>query len=239
MQALIWDVDGTLAETEHEGHLVAFNHAFEEAGLPWRWDGALYGELLAVTGGKERLLAWWRRVDAANAGTPETLALVRRLHERKTAHYIELLAQGRIGLRPGVRRLLEMAQQSGLRQAIATTTTLDNVTRLIDVTLGARGHALFEVVGAGDMVPRKKPAPDVYHWVVERLGLRPQDCLAIEDSHAGVLAARAAAVPVLLVRSRYTGDAAVDGCVADLPSLGGVDLAMLARWHTAASAAAA
>lgn len=233
LRALLWDVDGTLAETEDDGHRVAFNRAFAEAGLPWHWDSTLYGELLAVAGGKERLRAWWQRIDPAAAATPEAEATVRRLHARKTAWYVDLLARGVVGLRPGVAALLDAAQAAGLQQAIATTTTVDNVTQLLDVTLGARGHRLFGVVGAGDVVPHKKPAPDIYLWVLQRLGLQAADCLAIEDSAVGVAAARAAGVPVLLVRSRYTGDAAIAGPVADLPGLQSVDLAQLRRWHGA------
>lgn len=231
LEALLWDVDGTLAETEDDGHRVAFNRAFAEAGLSWHWDSALYGELLAVAGGKERLLAWWRRVDPVAAAGPDAAATVRRLHLRKTAFYVDLLARGGVALRPGVAALLAQAQAAGLQQAIATTTTLDNVTQLIDVTLGARGHRLFSVIGAGDVVANKKPAPDVYTWVLSRLGLDGADCLAIEDSAVGVAAAQAAKVPVLLTRSRFTGTAAIAGCIADLPGLEGVDLGTLQSWH--------
>jgi len=248
LQALIWDVDGTLAETEDEGHRIAFNRAFEEAGLPWRWNRAVYGNLLRITGGKERLLAWWRRIDPAAATAPAAAATVRRLHELKTAHYLALLRGGAIALRPGVRRLLEQAQRQGLRQAIATTTTPDNVTWLLDVTLGAAGAQVFEVVGAGDVVPYKKPAPDIYRWVLDRLGLPAQACLAIEDSAAGANAARAAGVPVIVTRSRYTGEDEIGTVLADLSGLGEadaagegtargrawsgvVDLDTLRRWH--------
>lgn len=219
MRALIWDVDGTLAETEDEGHRPAFNLAFEEAGLPWRWDRALYGELLAITGGKERLLAYWQRVDPAAAAAPEAAATIRRLHERKTAHYLALLDGGAIRLRPAVEQWIRAARAQGIRQAIATTTTLDNVTRLLDVTLGREGRSFFDVIGAGDIVATKKPAPDIYRWVLERLNVDAADSLAVEDSAPGVAAARAAGVPVLLVRSRYTGSAAIAGVVADVASL--------------------
>jgi beta-phosphoglucomutase-like phosphatase (HAD superfamily) len=222
VKALIWDVDGTLAETEDQGHRVAFNLAFEEAGLPWHWDSALYGELLAVTGGKERLAAWWQRADPA--GVPMAGPAIARLHARKTEFYVELVHRGAIGLRPGVREWLDAARDRGLRQAIATTTTLDNVTSLLDITLGRTGRLRFDVIGAGDVVPRKKPAPDIYRWVLDRMGLAPHECLAIEDSVPGVQAAQAAGVPVLLVRSRYTGDAPIPGVVADLPSLEGFTL---------------
>ncbi len=237
LQALLWDVDGTLAETE-EGHRAAFNAAFAEAGLPWHWDVPLYADLLAVTGGKERMLAWWQRTDAAAAAAPGATDTLRRLHERKTAHYLAALRSGAIGLRPGVRPLLLQAQAQGLVQAIATTTTLANVTGLLAVGLGDAGSRLFSVIGAGDAVQHKKPAPDIYHWVLARLGIAAGDCLAIEDSAPGVAAARAAGVPVLRVRSRYGGDVAAPGCVACLPGFDGVSLQALRGWHAATTAGA-
>jgi len=223
LRALIWDVDGTLAETEHEGHRVAFNEAFADEGLPWHWDEAVYRELLAVTGGKERLRAWWQRVDPSRAGAPETAERIARLHAGKTRRYVERMAAGGIGLRPGVQRLLLQAREAGLRQAIATTTTPDNVDALLVATLGGAagpGAGLFECIGAGDVVPHKKPAPDIYHWVLQRLGLRADECLAIEDSAPGVAAARAAGLAVLVTRSRYTAGAALPPVLADLDHLG-------------------
>ena len=229
LQALIWDVDGTLAETEDAGHRVAFNLAFEEAGLTWRWDSDTYRELLSVTGGKERLLAWWRRIDPHGATSPGAPAKVRQLHERKTAHYLTLLDRGALRLRPGVERLLLEAGDRGLKQAIATTTTAENVLRLLDVTLGRGAATLFDVIGAGDVVAAKKPAPDIYRWVLARLQLPAAACLAIEDSAPGIAAAQAAGVPVLRVRSRGTRPLPAGGCVDDLPSLDGVTLADLRR----------
>src|SRR5262249_25630373 len=134
LRALIWDVDGTLADTEDRGHRVAFNRAFEEAGLPWRWDSQTYADLLAVAGGKERIRAWWQRVDPVAAAAPGSAAAIARLHERKTAHYLALLDSGDIRLRPGAQRLLMEAANHGLQQAIATSTTLANVHRLLEVT---------------------------------------------------------------------------------------------------------
>ena len=222
LRALIWDVDGTLAETEDEGHRVAFNLAFEEAGLPWRWDSALYGELLQVAGGKERLQAWWSRLEPARAQAPDAQAAIRSLHARKTVHYLRLLHGGHIGLRPGVARLVADARRRGLRQAIATTTTPDNVHALLQAHFGGDAAvAGFEVVGAGDVVGAKKPAPDIYRWVLERMGLAPHECLALEDSPAGVQAAQAAGVPVVLVRARYTPPGWSARVLADLDAAAG------------------
>jgi len=238
LRALIWDVDGTLAETEDHGHRVAFNRAFEEAGLPWRWDSRLYAELLAVAGGKERIHAWWRRVDPMAAAAPGAADVIARLHERKTAHYLEALGRGDIGLRPGVQRLLMEAANHGLKQAIATTTTPANVHRLLEVTLGAGATTLFDVIGAGDVAAAKKPAPDIYHWVLERLDLHASQCLAIEDSFDGVAAACAAEVPVVLVRSRFTPPRPCAGCIDDLPGLQATTLRELRRMHQLSQAAA-
>ena len=238
LRALIWDVDGTLAETEEHGHRIAFNEAFEEAGLPWRWDRALYGELLAVAGGKERLRLWWRRLHGDGSAPDE--ALIAQLQQRKTAFYLARLQRGDVQLRPGVARLVHEARQAGLAQAIATTTTPANVTRLLELTLGPEAPGWFAAIGAGDMVPAKKPAPDVYRWVLQRLGLAPHEALAIEDSAVGARAALAAGVPVVVCRSAYTvADAMPAGLRTDRASLDGVALADLRRWHAAPPADAA
>ena len=246
LQALIWDVDGTLAETEEAGHREAFNRAFAEAGLPWVWSHDTYRRLLAVTGGKERISAWWHELDpqAAAAGA----ATVRRLHARKTELYGELLRQGAVPLRPGVERLIREAHRAGVRQAIATTTTPENVTTLLDVTLGPQAHGWFEVIGAGDIVAAKKPAPDIYLWVLQRLNLGAAQCMALEDSAAGARAALAAGLATVVTRSAYTQHESLPQVLADLSDLGEpdrdaqglvqgrawagcVDLAWLKRWQ--------
>lgn len=206
LQALIFDVDGTLADTERDGHRLAFNRAFEDAGLDWRWDVPLYGQLLAVTGGKERMCHYVDRYRPDYRKLPDFDALVARLHAAKTRHYTALLAGGGIPLRPGVRRLLEEARAQRMRLAIATTTTPDNVTALLASTLGQTGQGWFEVIGAGDIVPAKKPAPDIYRYVLERMRLKPEDCLAFEDSENGLHAARAANLKTVITINDYTKD---------------------------------
>ncbi len=247
LQALIFDVDGTLAETERDGHRLAFNQAFAELGLDWYWDVPTYGRLLAITGGKERMLHDWQQRDPQAAGRPEAAALIAELHRRKTTHYVRIVGEGALALRPGVARLLAEARDAGLRLAIATTTTPDNVEALLRSTLGAAGVDLFEVIGAGDVVPRKKPDPGIYTWVLERMGLQPAHCLAFEDSANGYRAATAAGLRTVVTTGTYTRDETFDGALAWLDGLGEagdpargiaagspwsgvVDLATLRRW---------
>lgn len=224
MKAIIFDVDGTLAETERDGHRVAFNLAFAEVGLDWAWDAPLYGELLAVTGGKERIRYYVERYRPEVAQRPDFDALVKTLHETKTRHYVRLVADGALPLRPGVRALIDAARAAGLTLAIATTTTPENVTALLRATLGADAESWFAVIGAGDIVPKKKPAPDIYLWVLERLGLAAADCVAIEDSANGLKSALAAGLATLVTPGIYTAAEDFSGACGVLPGLDGLAL---------------
>jgi HAD superfamily hydrolase (TIGR01509 family) len=200
--ALIFDVDGTMAETE-EVHRRAFNEAFARAGVDWYWSRAIYKELLCVTGGKERMRAFDR---AREQGAMLSESRIAELHHLKTARYVELVAGGGCPLRPGVKALIAGAKRRGQLLAIATTTSRPNIDALLSVPLGEGWHDQFDAIVAGDEVPHKKPAPDVYHEVLARLGLPASDCIAIEDSHNGLVAASLAGIGVLITRSFYFRD---------------------------------
>ncbi len=205
MKALIFDVDGTLADTEKDGHRVAFNRAFAEAGLDWAWSVDLYGDLLAITGGKERIQHYMDQYDPVFELSTPVDEFIANLHQAKTRHYKALVSKGGIALRPGVESLLRAAHADHVRLAIATTTTLINVTTLIGSTLGESAIDWFEVIGAGDVVERKKPAPDIYQWVLDKMELTGQEAIAFEDSENGVKSAAEAGVTQIIVTTNaYT-----------------------------------
>ncbi|MFM2119801.1 MAG: CbbY, protein of unknown function linked to the Calvin-Benson-Bassham cycle, HAD-like hydrolase [Pseudomonadota bacterium] len=240
LDALIWDVDGTLAETERDGHRLAFNQAFVSFGLRWHWDVDRYGELLHVTGGRERLLHDMATRPDAPSTAAERQALAAELHARKNAAYADIVALGRITPRPGVLALMEEAWAAGLRQAIATTTSRSNVTALLGGWFGRQWADRFGAVVCGEDVARKKPDPEVYLHALARLGLTAERALAFEDSTPGTAAARAAGLAVVLTPSVYFPRAPVDLVPEDICLLPGSQgltaaggLAALRQWHVA------
>lgn len=202
-RAIIFDVDGTLSETE-ETHRKAFNRAFEGAGLSWHWDRRLYNQLLAVTGGKERIRYFIESFGAPDVPAVDLDDFILSLHAMKTVAYTEMVSNGEVELRPGISELVKDARGNGLRLAIATTTTPANVDALLDVTLG--GSSDFEVICAGDSVANKKPAPDVYELALRELGLPPEACVALEDSRNGLMSAVAAGITTVVTPGIYTAD---------------------------------
>jgi HAD superfamily hydrolase (TIGR01509 family) len=231
LQSVIFDVDGTLADTE-ETHRQAFNETFKEFGLPWHWDVELYVELLAVAGGKERLAHYCRCVDSQRMAQPDSMAFIARLHQRKTRVYERRVEMGDVPARPGVVRLIRELIDAEVRLAIATTTSRANVDVLLATTLADLPLDCFEVIGAGEQATAKKPAPDIYRWVLEKLRLPGKACLAIEDSKNGVSAALSAGIPVLVTESSWTHRDDFTGAVAVLPDLSEVGLAQLHDWSS-------
>ena len=246
LQALIFDVDGTLADTEN-AHRAAFNAAFAEVGLDWHWDVALYTRLLDVAGGKERIAHYWHTVDPAEARTLRAKNLALRIHDIKTRLYKEQIEGGRLPLRPGVQRLISEAHDAGLPMAIASTTTPANIDALLRTPFGSDWRALFKAVCDGASVSRRKPAPDVYHAALRGLDLPGYACIAFEDSENGLRAATAAGIPAIVTPTAYTALHSFGDALLVLPHLGDpgqplgqhiagadhhwVDLAALSHWH--------
>ncbi len=201
LRALIFDVDGTLAETE-EAHRAAFNSTFKAWGLDWNWTVDDYRRLLKTTGGKERIGAHQQTLpEGAHRLADDEIA---KLHVEKTAAYGAILAAGQLKLRDGVADLITAARARGRKLAVATTTNTPNVEALCQCCWGKPALEVFDYVAAGDMVAQKKPAPDVFLLALKQLGLPASDCLAFEDSRNGVLSAIGADLPVLVTPSAYT-----------------------------------
>jgi HAD superfamily hydrolase (TIGR01509 family) len=223
LTTLIFDVDGTIADTERDGHRVAFNAAFDEYGINWHWDIDLYGKLLAVTGGKERMKYCASEFPDHGKVPDDFEKLIPELHQAKTKHYTELLSTGAIPLRTGVERLLHEARETGLTLAIATTTTPENVTALLTHTLGADSLKWFDVIAAGDIVPAKKPAGDIYNYAMKAMNVTPEQCLAFEDSRNGILSSLDANLTTLVTINDYTRDHDFSGAALVLNNLGEPD----------------
>jgi beta-phosphoglucomutase-like phosphatase (HAD superfamily) len=219
LKALIFDVDGTLADTE-EAHRRAFNEAFTRHGLDWNWSKPKYAELLRTTGGKERIGAFVGTLGLPDAARDALLGRVPEIHATKTDIYTRLVNEGQVPLRDGVVRLLGEAGSAGVPLAIATTTTFANIRALLETNLGPGALGRFSVIGAGDQVARKKPAPDIYHWVLGELKLGARHCVAFEDSGNGVAAAKAAGIFTVVTPSYWTRDEDFSAADLLLPTLG-------------------
>jgi HAD superfamily hydrolase (TIGR01509 family) len=228
LAALIFDLDGTLADTE-ETHRQAFNAAFIELGLWWDWGPPLYTRLLAISGGKERLRHYIATLPVADAERERLLQLVPGIHATKTHIYTELLVRGQRPFREGVLPLLRAAKGAGLKLAIASTTTSANVDALLQANLGAARDVAFDVIACGDQVSVKKPAPDIYRLVLSSLRLPSDACIAFEDSLNGLRAAKAAGLATVVTPSRWTAEDDFGGADLVLPSLEGLELPRLAR----------
>ena len=234
LKALIFDVAGTLADSE-SAHLDAFNHAFAEEGLDWDWDEPGYTKLLEISGGKERMLHYWKQVhpdvkDIDGGGLKDTID---RLHSMKTAAYENAVQSGAVQLRPGVLNLIQKAHQAGLRLAIATTTSPVNIAVLLRNAIGPDWKELFAVIEDASTAPKKKPHPQVYTQTLTRLALTGADCLAFEDSSNGLHAAVSAGLPVIVTPNSFTSHHDFAGALKLLPDLSGTTVEQLRVWHAA------
>lgn len=227
IKAIIFDVDGTLADTE-DGHRVSFNKAFADAGLNWNWDVALYDKLLKVTGGKERIKYFVSDFLTDFVKPADYDGFVKNLHAVKTQYYTTMIGEGNVPLRPGIKKLILDAHAAGITLAIATTTTPENVSALLEVGLGKNWADLFSANGCGDIVPHKKPAPDIYFWVLEKLGLTADQCIALEDSENGLRSSLAAGIKTYVTINHYTRNHNFDGAAAVFD-----DLSNLASFYQA------
>jgi HAD superfamily hydrolase (TIGR01509 family) len=217
MKALIFDCDGVLVDTERDGHRVAFNRAFAAAGIDADWDVELYGKLLTIAGGKERMTFYFNEVGWPKGKTAETL--IPELHKRKTAIFTDLIAKGSLPLRPGVARIVDEAHAAGVRLGVCTTSdpkAIDGVLNLF----GPERKKWFEVVLAGDIVRKKKPDPEIYNLAKQTLELDGRDCVVVEDSRNGLLASLGAGMPTLITTSTYTKDEDFKGAAKVVPELG-------------------
>ncbi|GAB3580994.1 HAD family hydrolase [Leifsonia lichenia] len=223
MPALIFDCDGVLADTERNGHLPAFNRTFEEEGVPVHWSDDDYRQKVLIGGGKERMASILTPEFVAANGLPPDAEgqaeLLARWHKRKTALYTELVESGALPARPGIARIAEQADAAGWALAVASTSAEPSVRAVLEHAVGERLAARFSVF-AGDIVPAKKPAPDIYLLAIDRLGIGPDDAVVIEDSGNGVLAAVAAGLRTVVTVSTYTVDEDFGGASIVLSSLG-------------------
>lgn len=203
--ALILDCDGVLADTEKDGHLVAFNQVFDEAGYPFRWSEDEYSDLLKVGGGKERMKAYLaQHPEIELPGADDMDALLAEVHRRKSIDYQQIVNSGQIPGRPGVKRLVEEALDGGWRVAIASTSAVPSVEAVAVAVLGQHTRdRLFGIYG-GDIVKAKKPAPDIYLYALQQLGLRPDQAVVVEDSESGANAAAAANIAHIVTVSHFT-----------------------------------
>ncbi|WP_413204150.1 HAD-IA family hydrolase [Rhodospirillum sp. A1_3_36] len=225
MQALIFDCDGVLVDTERDGHRVAFNRSFAEMGVDADWSVERYGVLLTTGGGKERMRRHFDEIGWPVAETDRG-ALIQTLHRRKTDIFMELIETGALPLRPGVARMVDAALEEGLPVAVCSTSNERAVEAVVRVLLGPERAGQIRIF-AGDVVARKKPDPAIYTLAAETLGLSPARCMVIEDSAIGLAAAKAAGMRCIVTLSTYTEGESVslaDRIVAHLDE--GVDLAL-------------
>lgn len=205
MKALIFDCDGVLVDTEKDGHRVAFNEAFQQKGLDIVWGVALYGELLKIAGGKERMRHYFQQ-NGWPEGITDQDSFIKELHGIKTDLFMQIIANGRLPLRPGVARLVDEAIADNITLAVCSTSNERAVNLVVERMLGAERKKHFAGIFAGDVVSLKKPDPEIYLLASEKLKLHPEECVVVEDSRNGLLSARQAGMHCIVTKSSYTGE---------------------------------
>ena len=237
LRALIFDVDGTLADTEF-AHMAAFNEAFQHEKLDWQWDTATYTKLLEVSGGKERITHYWKQIQPGlkSIGGGAFADTVQRIHDQKTAAYERMVTQGAVKLRPGVLKLIEQAIEADIRLAIATTTSKVNVSALLRQAIGLNWSDYFSVIEDASTAPQKKPHPQAYIQTLARLNLPAGECIAIEDSANGLKAALAAGLATVITINSFTEQHDFAGALCVLPDLAQTSLVQLKALHAATPA---
>ncbi|KAI3454358.1 hypothetical protein Pfo_011021 [Paulownia fortunei] len=224
-KALLFDCDGVLVDTEKDGHRISFNDTFAEKELGVTWDVDLYGELLKIGGGKERMTAYFNKVgwpDKAPKSEEERKEFIASLHKRKTELFMALIEKKLLPLRPGVAKLIDQALGNGVKVAVCSTSNEKAVSAVVSFLLGPERAEKIQIY-AGDVVPRKKPDPAIYLLAAETLGVKPSSCVVVEDSAIGLAAAKAAGMKCIVTKSGYTGDEdfvnadAVFDCIGDPP----------------------
>ena len=219
MQALIFDCDGVLVDTERDGHRVAFNKAFQALGIDADWTVELYGELLIIGGGKERMRHYFDTYGWLEGRSESKDELIALLHKTKTDFFTDIIASGELPLRPGISRIVDEAIAAGVRLGVCTTSAPKAIDGVLDL-FGPERKAKFEFVLAGDVVSRKKPDPAIYELAKQTLGLPVTECVVVEDSRNGLLAATGAGLPTLITTSAYTQDEDFTGALDVVPELG-------------------
>jgi HAD superfamily hydrolase (TIGR01509 family) len=219
LKAVIFDCDGVLVDTERDGHRVAFNRAFKALGIDAEWDIPTYAELLLIAGGKERMRAYFDK-----RGWPEGRAeskdeLIVALHKKKTAIFVDIIAGGELPLRPGIQRIVDEAIAAGVKLGVCTTSAFESIDGVLNL-LGPERKAKFDFVHAGDVVKKKKPDPEIYQLALTTLGLPASECIVIEDSRNGLLAATGAGLPTVITTSAYTTEEDFSEAVIVVPELG-------------------
>lgn len=202
IKAVFFDQDGVIIDTERDGHRVSFNMTFKEFGFSDEWSVDYYHELLQIAGGKERMKHHWKTKGFSKPLTEEEIdGLVKEMHKRKTALFVELIETGKLPLRPGIHRFMKEAMDAGLKIAICTTANEQAAKAITEKVLA---DIKFDLVLAGDVVGKKKPDPEIYNLALTKLGLKPDQVFVVEDSKNGLAAANAAGIKTIVTTNHYT-----------------------------------